>query len=224
MEPHMESREEKTESIQGLDQEMQEINESLRGKNEGGSRGSFLKRQINEVGNEDTVRALEQVFATKLALVRSYQRKLATVQDPYARKVLQRMIQEEKNHLASMADLIDLVQKGPEMGPLARTRAKMGHQMRSTTGRNVALGFGLAVLGMVLYPAVKERVRPMVAKAFEGVMDLADQAQNVMAGMKEDFEDIVSEAQFERFKDMADPGFADADFELGPDFDPTEKQ
>jgi hypothetical protein len=220
----MNLREEKTESIQGLDQEMQEINESLRGKNEGGSRGSFLKRQINEVGNEDTVQALEQVFATKLALVRSYQRKLAVVQDPYARKVLQRMIQEEKNHLTSMADLIDLVQRGPEMGPLARTRAKMGHQIRSTTGRSMALGFGLAVLGMMLYPTVKEQVRPMLAKALEGVMDLADQAQNVVASMKEDFEDIVSEAQFERFKDMVDPGFTESDFELEPDFDPTQTQ
>jgi hypothetical protein len=220
----MELREEGMENIQGLDKEMQEVQQGLRGKQENGSRGRFLRQQINEMSNEDTLQSLEQVFATKMALVRSYQRKLPTVQDPYARTVLQRMIQEEKNQLTSLADLIDMVQQGPDMSPLARTRAKMGHQMRSSSGRNIALGVGLAVLGMMLYPAVKEKVRPMVAKAMESVMGLADEAQNVFATMKEDLEDIVSEAQFERFKQMPGSDFNEADFELGPEIDFDGKQ
>jgi hypothetical protein len=219
----MELREERMAKIQDLDQEMQETRESMRGKKEAISRGGFLKRQINEAGNEDTLQSLEQVFATKMALVRSYQQRLTYVQDPYARSVLQRMIKEERNQLVSIADLIDIVQQGPDMGPIARTRAKVQHQMRSNTGRSFAMGLGLAVLGMMLYPTLKNKVRPMVAKAFEGVMDLADQAQHVVANVREDFEDIVSEAQFERFKSMAGPDFAEADFELGPEFDPPQK-
>jgi hypothetical protein len=217
-------REERVEQIQGIDQEMQEIREAMRAKAESGNRRQALRQQVQETHNEQTVQSLEQVFAAKLALVRSYQRKLTTVQDPYARKVLQRMIQEERNQLMSLADLIDLVQQGPDMGPVARTRAKMGHQVRSSSGRSVALGIGIAVVGMMLYPMVREKFRPMVAKAMEGVMDMADQAQQMIANMKEGIEDIVSEAQFERFKDMPETSFTDADFDFGPDFDMDPKQ
>lgn len=219
----IDSREETVKNDQDLEQDIQLVRDSLKKKNEYSSRSLFLKQQINELGNEDTLQSLEQMFATKLALARSYQRKLTTVHDPYARKVLQRMLQEERTQLMSLADLIDMVQKGPDMSPYARTRARMSHQFRSNTGRNLAIGAGLALLGMMLYPTMKEKVRPMVAKAMEGVIGIADQAQNVMASMKEDLEDIVSEAQFERLKNFGDSGFTDADFELGPEFEPPQQ-
>lgn len=190
---------------------------------QGYSRGKYLRQQINAATYQDTVQSLEQVFAAKLALVRSYQRQLSTVHDPYARKALQCMIEEEKNQLNSLADLIDMVQQGPDKTPFARTKAKISHQMRSNTGRSLALGAGIAILGMMLYPTVKEKVRPLVTKAVEGVLGMADQAQHALSSMKEDFEDIVSEAQFERLKNMADPRFSEDDFELGPDFDPASK-
>jgi hypothetical protein len=165
------------------------------------SRSSRIRQQALESVNEETVNSLEQVFEAKMAAIRTYEQKMATVTDPYARRSLQYMIQEERNQLLNLADLVEIVEQSPDMGRLGRARKRLTHQMRTTPGRNVTLGLGIAILGVLMLPTVRDTLRPIALRAFQGVMDLSEQAQGLVAGMKEDLEDIVAEAQFEKLKD-----------------------
>lgn len=165
------------------------------------SRGARIRQQAMESVNEQTVNSLEQVFEAKMAAIQTYEQKLATVSDPYARKSLQYMIQEERQQLLNLADLVEIVEQSPDMGRLSRARKRMAHQMRTSPGRSAALGVGIALLGALMLPAVKDKLRPMALKAFQGVMDLSEQAQGLVATVREDIEDIVAEAQFEKLKE-----------------------
>lgn len=165
------------------------------------SRGSRIRQQAMESVNEQTINSLEQVFEAKMTAIQTYEQKLATVSDPYARESLQYMIQEERRQLLNLADLVDIVEQSPDMGRLSRARKRMAHQIRMNPGRSAALGVGIALLGALMLPAVKDKIRPMALKAFQGVLDLSEQAQGLVATMREDIEDIVAEAQFEKLKE-----------------------
>lgn len=178
------------------------------------SRGSRIRQQAMESVNEQTVSSLEQVFEAKMAAIKTYEQKLATVSDPYAQKSLRYMIQEERTQLLNLADLVEIVEQSPDMGRLSRARKRLTHQMRTNPGRSAALGVGIALLGVLMLPTVKDKLRPMVQKAFQGIMDLSEQAQGLAVTMREDIEDIVAEAQFEKMKEAM---MIDEDFTTNPD-------
>lgn len=165
------------------------------------NRGARIRQQAVESVNEQTINSLETVFEAKMAAIRTYEQKLATVNDPYARKSLQYMIQEERAQLLNLADLVEIVEQSPDLGRLTRARKRMAHQMRTNPARSAALGVGIALLGALMLPAVKDKLRPMALKAFQGIMDLSEQAQGLVSTMREDIEDIVAEAQFEKMKE-----------------------
>lgn len=168
------------------------------------NRRQRMRELAMDTGNEETVMGLEQVFEAKLAAIRIYEQKLSTVTDPYARRTLQQMIRKERKELLYLADLTDLVEQSPEMNGLARTRRRFNHEVKMRTGQNLTFWLGAAAVGAVLLPSVREKLRPLAVKMVQGAMGLTDQAQGLFSGMREDIEDLVSEAQFERFRDSLD--------------------
>lgn len=66
--------------------------------------------------------------------------------------------------------------------------------------RGFSLGLGAAVLGFLLVPATRKALRPVLVAGLRGLMDLADQAKVSLATAREELEDIVAEAQFERLR------------------------
>lgn len=168
------------------------------------SRGQLMRTRAMETSYEDTALGLEQVFEAKLAAIRTYEQKLNTVTDPYARKALLQMIRKERKELLELAELTDLVEKGPEMNGLLRRKHCFNHEVKMRTGHNVTFWIGAAVVAAALMPSVREKLRPLAVKAVQGVIGLTEQAQGIFYGVREDIEDLVSEAQFERFKDSLD--------------------
>jgi len=168
------------------------------------SRKERMRTLAMESGSEDTLLGLEQVFDAKLAAIRIYEQRLAKITDPYARKSLQQMIRKERAELLNLAELTDLVEQGPEMNSLTRTKRRINHEVKMCTGQDVTFWLGAAVVGAILLPSVREKLRPLAVKAVQGVLGLTDQAQGIFSGMREDIEDLVSEAQFERFRDSLD--------------------
>lgn len=63
-----------------------------------------------------------------------------------------------------------------------------------------ALGLGIGVLSMALFPQVREKIIPTTDKAMQSVKDLANHLTGVVQNMKEGLEDIASEAKFEDLK------------------------
>lgn len=168
------------------------------------SRGQLMRRRAIETGSEDTALGLEQVFEAKLAAIRTYEQKLNTVTDPYARKALRRMIHKERKELLELAELTDLVEKEPEMNGLMHRKCCFNHEVKMRTGHNATFWIGAAVVAAALMPSVREKLRPLAVKAVQGVIGLTEQAQGIFSGVREDIEDLVSEAQFERFRDSLD--------------------
>ncbi|HWR41909.1 hypothetical protein [Sporomusa sp.] len=168
------------------------------------SRKQRMRELAMETSNEESVLGLEQVFEAKLAAIRIYEQRLGTITDPYARRSLQQMIRKERAELLHLAELTDLVEQSPEMTGLARTRRRVNHEVKMRTGQDMTFWLGAAVVGAVLLPSVRDKLRPLAVKAVQGVLGLTDQAQGIFSGMREDIEDLVSEAQFERFRDSLD--------------------
>lgn len=165
------------------------------------SRARRLREQVAETTTQQSVTGLEQIFEAKLAAIKTYQQQLNTITDPYARKSLQMMVQKERKELVDLADLIDLVDANPEMGGITRARRRFSHQLRTTTGRDASFWLGAAVVGAILLPSVREKLRPLAVKTVQGMMELSDQVKGMFSGVQEDIEDLVSEAQFEKFKE-----------------------
>lgn len=184
------------------------------------SRAERLRQRMAETANEESLAGLEQIFEAKLATIKVYEQQLAAVNDPFARKTLQRMIRQERQELMSLAELTDLTEAGPEMGSIARARRRVSHRLKMSTGQDTKFWLGALVVGALLLPSVREKLRPLAVKTAQGIMDLSEQVQGLFSGMKEDIEDLVSEAQFEKLKQSIDDAIVD---ELPPPSGPDNK-
>lgn len=168
------------------------------------SRGRNRRQQAMETMNEESVAALDQVFTAKLEAVRASEQRLASISDPYARKALQQMIQDERKQLLNLAELIEIIEQNPESGPITRARRQMAHRLKSPNTKSFAYGIGVAVLGALLFPTLKDSLHPVAMKAVQGVKDLSEQARSLLGSVREDMEDLVAEAEFERLKNSID--------------------
>lgn len=195
-------------AIEGQAKTPEEERVALR-ENRGHGDERSRRKQAMETMNEESVAALDEVFTAKLAAVRASEHQLASISDPYAHKALQQMIQEERSQLLNLADLIEMVEQGAESGSFTKARQRMSHRLKSPSNKNFAYGVGVALLGALLFPTLKESLHPVAMKAVQGVKDLSEQAKGLLSSVKEDMEDMVAEAEFEKLKNSIDNAVAE---------------
>lgn len=65
-------------------------------------------------------------------------------------------------------------------------------------------GVGLALAASVLLPVVKNAARPLTAAGIQGINLVGNQVKSGLGYLREEVEDLVAEAQFERFKQSMD--------------------
>lgn len=82
------------------------------------------------------------------------------------------------------------------------TRTRRG--LISPQTKSFAYGVGVGMLAMVLFPQLKDSLKPVAAGAVKGATSIADKIQEVFNGAKESLEDIVAEAKFENMKKSLD--------------------
>ncbi|MDF2571637.1 MAG: hypothetical protein K0R55_3241 [Sporomusa sp.] len=202
--PNIESKAGQKEEQQNSSRNQNEQENFSRNQNAQHSRGQCMRERISKTINRESAEGLDQIFEAKLAAVHTYENKLTSVTDPYARKVLQDMINQERRELMNITELADIVDQSPDMGRFTRTRRQMGHQLKMKTGHDTTFWLGTAALAILLVPGLREQLRPLVVKTTQGIMGLSEQVQGLFSGVREDLEDIVSQAQFESFKDSID--------------------
>lgn len=185
-------------------------------KREGKARA--MRQRALETSSAETVAGLEQVFEAKLAAVQAYEKRLSNITDPYARRTLQNLIRKERQELLYLADLTELVEQSPEMGKVALARRRFGHRLRFGAGRDMSVWLGAIAIGALLLPGVRDQLRPLAVTATNGMMDLAERVQGMFSGIRENIEDLVSEAEFEKLKHSIDESI-EADF--GSDIAPN---
>ncbi|WP_312337867.1 hypothetical protein [Anaerospora hongkongensis] len=180
------------------------------------NRGQRMRDRAMDTGGDGTLLSLEQVFEAKLAAIRTYEQRLSSIADPYTRKALQQLIHKERKELLHLAELTEMLEQSPETNTFARSRRRIRHEVKARTGHELTFWLGLAVVGAVLLPSVREKLRPLAVKAVQGVMGFTEHTQGLFSGVREDIEDLVSEAQFERFKNSIED---ELDDELPPSFE-----
>ena len=76
--------------------------------------------------------------------------------------------------------------------------------MRINSVEGIVTGVGLALAASVLLPAAKRVARPLAIAGVQGAVALRDQVKSGVSYIKEEVEDIVAEAQFERLRNSID--------------------
>lgn len=76
--------------------------------------------------------------------------------------------------------------------------------MKISSVEGIVTGLGVALAASVLLPVAKSVARPLAAAGVQGAAALRDQVQSGLSYLKEEIEDIVAEAQFERLRDSID--------------------
>lgn len=72
------------------------------------------------------------------------------------------------------------------------------------TLEGMATGLGLALAATVLLPVAKAVARPLVTAGVQGVAAVSSTVKNGVTYVREEMEDIVAEAQWERMKQNID--------------------
>jgi hypothetical protein len=75
------------------------------------------------------------------------------------------------------------------------------------------VGAALAFAATTLLPIARQTLRPLAVSGIQGAMGLLDKAKSAAQVMKEEVEDIVAEAKFERMKKQMDREIALSDHE-----------
>ncbi|BCV20290.1 hypothetical protein [Moorella sp. Hama-1] len=125
--------------------------------------------------------------------------------DPHARGTVQRLLRDLQARQREIATLRQLMIRYPELGNLARVRQRLSLWLQSSNTRSFLLGAGLSLVVLALLPLARKNFRPLVVKAMREIMELSDKSQELVAGLKEGLEDLVSEAQFEAMKQSLEP-------------------
>ena len=75
---------------------------------------------------------------------------------------------------------------------------------RTITIEGLLLGIGIGVLGTMMAPLVRQRFKPAAATVTEGLSAIGDGVKKWSTTAKEEVQDIVAEAQFERMRRAID--------------------
>src|SRR5690348_4376027 len=83
--------------------------------------------------------------------------------------------------------------------------------MKQKKIENIIVGTALAVTASTLLPLIKSTLRPMAVTGVKGTLGAVERAKTIYQRAREEIEDIVAEAQFERMKKQMDQEIAQAD-------------
>lgn len=136
--------------------------------------------------------ALRREFHNELRAMQGIQRRLARTRNPEVRAALSKILNDS---LDMGIDLDELLGALP-----GSYNTDIKDRMNSLLSRNGLLLLLLALLTLLAVPPVREKIRPGISKIIEQAMTLGESARTLAAQLRESFEDIIAEAQFDRLK------------------------
>jgi len=168
--------------------------EDLEGRRDYGRRASLFSSRDREY--EDYRRSMAQArreVMKELRATQAIENRLGRSRNPEVRELAREIVREAESHNMTVNDLLYALQ-----GPGWRDRIGI------PAGGGFNWGIA-ALLALLLLPSAGKKLRGVMSKVTEEVMDLSEKAQAMAERTKEEFEDIVAEAQFNRFKNALDP-------------------
>lgn len=143
---------------------------------------------------------LRNDLQNELRAIQQMNQRTGQVQDPQVRRLVYELLQETTPQGMNIPELMQSVnmQQSPNWGNSLSDRI-MG-PLRGLERNSFLWGAGAALLGVALFPAISKTLRPLARRAVEEVMEITERTQGAFAQVKEEFEDIVAEASFNKLK------------------------
>ncbi|MGI9862046.1 hypothetical protein SDD30_11775 [Moorella naiadis] len=171
-----------------------------------GSAGGREPREWEKELDLETPAILAKIEAQLHRNLKDLQHLSADIDDPRARGIVQRLLRDLRTQQQEVASLRRLTDRYPELGSLAWVRQRLHYWLQSSNVRSFLLGAGLGLAVLAVVPLARKNCRPLVVKVMREIMELSAKSQELVAGLKEGLEDLVSEAQFEAMKQSLEPG------------------
>lgn len=165
----------------------------------------------------ETATVLMKIEEQLLRNLKNLRRLSEDIDEPQARGTVQRLLRDLRTRQQEVAALRQLLSRYPELGNAARIRQRLNYWLRSSNARSFLWGAGLSLAVLAFLPLAGKNLRPLIVKAVREVIELADKSQELVAGLKESLEDLVSEARFEALKQSLEPGGEGAEISPGPE-------
>lgn len=86
-----------------------------------------------------------------------------------------------------------------------RAKTALGGLMTPEQLQGFIWGVGAAALLLMVLPTAKQALRPFAVTTVKGGMDLVDRFKGLFGEAGEGLQDLIAEAQLERFKEAAGP-------------------
>lgn len=145
------------------------------------------------------VALLRRQLLDQLRPLAKMQGRVQQVADPQVRRMLCDLLREAWEQGLDIPDLIQSINTNDPgyAGPLWD---RIAGPLKNIDRRSFGWGIGAALLGLALLPSLGKSLRPLARKAVEEAMEIYDNTQGVFERAKEEFEDIVAEAGFNKMK------------------------
>lgn len=125
--------------------------------------------------------------------------------DPQVQRLLYELLRESRDQGMALPDLMQSINQNQSPSLGSGLMDRLFGPLKGIDRNSFGWGAGAAVLGFLLLPTLGKSMRPLARKAVEEAMSLNERLQSIFAHAKEEFEDIVAEASFNKLKDMSGP-------------------
>lgn len=125
--------------------------------------------------------------------------RLGKVRDPQIRQMLYDLLHEAREQGMGVQDLLESLNmnnSGP--GYIRPLWNRVTGPLRGINRRSFGWGLGAALVGLFLLPSISKSVRPLIRRTMEEAMEINERVHGVFAHAKEELEDIVAEANFNK--------------------------
>lgn len=158
----------------------------------------WLERQ--EYDYQRKMLQLRKDLQNELRVMQQMNQRAGHVQDPQVRRLVYELLEETAQQGMDIPDLMQSVniRHSPTLGNSLLDR--IVGPIKGIDRNSFLWGAGAALLGVALLPAISKTLRPFARKAVEEVMEITERTQGMFAQVKEEFEDIVAEASFNKLK------------------------
>ncbi|HAG10215.1 MAG TPA: hypothetical protein DCK76_02225 [Desulfotomaculum sp.] len=119
----------------------------------------------------------------------------------HAREKTQDIMEEIQEMGYAPGEILRAVQQLQKRGTI---RCRFYELMNSREGRGFKCGLSTAILALLFLPSVAKSLKPVTKWALKETMEVSERVQGIISNLKEDVEDILAEAQFERSKNIID--------------------
>jgi hypothetical protein len=154
-------------------------------------RGSTRGRAYRRGYSRREMAALQRDLYRELRVLRDMEERLQRKRSPELMTVLLDLLDETREEGLSMRDMLDNLPRNSGLSGL----------LPDFFNRRNTLNLLLILLVLLSVPALRDKLRPVLGAIPEHFIALLGSSQQLLAQIKEGMEDIVAEAQFERFKD-----------------------